>query len=95
MINDFSGKLAYEKLEDTKGIFRMRKLKKDITYTMGLRKGTKGQINRKSLRQSIMANADKLATLGSKDTGQRKRKQKNTTQKTTKMSNTNTFVNRR
>ena len=95
MINDFSGKLAYEKLEDTKGIFRMRKLKKDITYTMGLRKGTKGQINRKSLRQSIMANADKLATLGTKDTGQRKRKQKNTSQKTTKMSNTNTFVNRR
>jgi hypothetical protein len=73
----------------------MRKIKKDITYTMGLRKGTKGQINRKSLRQTIMANADKLATLGSKDTGQRKRKQKNTTQKTTKMSNTNTFVNRR
>jgi hypothetical protein len=41
-----------------------------------------------------MANADKLATFGTKDTGQRKRK-KNTTQKTTKMSNTNTFVNRR
>jgi hypothetical protein len=51
MINDFSGKLAYEKLEDTKGIFPMRKSKKDITYTMGLRKGTKGQINRKSMRQ--------------------------------------------
>jgi dolichol kinase len=42
-----------------------------------------------------MANADTLATLVTKDTGQRKRKQKNTTQKTTKMSNTYTFVNRR
>jgi len=45
MINNYSGKLAYEKFEDTKVIFRRRKSKKDITYTMGLRKGTKGQIN--------------------------------------------------
>ena len=72
----------------------MRKSKKNIAYAMGLRKETKGQINRKSMRQSRMANADKLATLGTQDTGQRKTKQTNTTQKTTKMSNTNTFVNR-
>jgi hypothetical protein len=50
MINDYSGKLAYEKFQDTKGTFRMRKSKKDIAYAMGLRKGTKGQIYRKSMR---------------------------------------------
>ena len=45
MINNYSEKLAYEKFEDNKGVFRRRKSKKDITYTMGLRKGTEGQIN--------------------------------------------------
>ena len=37
-----------------------------------------------------MDNPETLATLGSQDTGQRQTKQKNTTQKTKKMSNTDT-----
>jgi hypothetical protein len=40
-----------------------------------------------------MDNPETLATLGSQDTGQRQTKQKNTTQKTKKMSNTDTTKN--
>jgi len=41
-----------------------------------------------------MDNAEKLSTLDSQDTGQRQTKQKNTIQKTKKMSNTDPIKNR-